>query len=598
MAIRAKNRIRKQYQKGHDPNTKKQLNTMTQEIRQMIKKHRNESWTKKVESLQVKDKSLWQMTKTIMRLPTKVPPLHGKRGMAYSNIDKANALADTLEETFTPHDDICDIDNIELVEYTIEDLESRHTPNEDLELASPNEVSRIIRKLKNGKSPGLDGISNKVYKHLPRKAIVYLTKIFNTMIKLQHFSTKLKKSKIILFPKPGKDHTFPQNYRPISLLNVISKIFEQILLTRLQSHIESSNIMNPEQCGFRKQHSTNHQLLRLTEQITKGFNTNKATGIVFLDIAQAFDRVWHDGLIYKLMDYDFPPYLIKLVKSYLKDRTFEVHHNNSISTTRVIEAGVPQGSIIGPTLFNLYINDLPKTQNVQTALYADDTALITQSWSGQQASKNLQTALNNLETYYENWRIKINVTKSDAVLFSRRKKKERLKTNSLTLFDEKIKWSKEAKYLGVTMDQKLNWGTHINTVANKANKRIGILSPLLNRRSNLSQSNSLLLYRSMIRPIMTYAAPIWGTARKVHIKKLQTIQNKVTRMITKSPWYIRNVDIHDDLNLLTMSSTIKQQADKFFKDLPKIPNSLICNLGDYDIFENFKHARPKQILLS
>lgn len=219
MAIRARNKTRKQWQKSRDKTIKTKLNSMTAEIQLMIQKHRNEQWNNKIESLNIKDHSLWQMTKAVLNIPTKVPPLHGLNGMAYSEQEKANALADTLEQTFTPNDDPSDIDTIEEVEDEISNLNETKTPTTDIQLVSPKEIHKIIKNLKNRKAPGLDMIPNQAFKHFTKKATVYLTKVFNSMLKLQYFSIKMKKSKIILIPKPGKDHTFPQNYRLISEIN-------------------------------------------------------------------------------------------------------------------------------------------------------------------------------------------------------------------------------------------------------------------------------------------------------------------------------------------------------------------------------------------
>lgn len=591
MAIRARNKIRKQWQRSRDKNMKTKLNTMTGEIQKMIQDHRNDKWNSKIESLNIKDHSIWKMTKAVLNIPTKVPPLHGVNGMAYSDQSKANAFADTLESTFTPHNDPSNIDAIEEVEEEVDRINDLTASAKDINIVTPREVRKIIQRLKNKKAPGLDLIPNQAMKHLTKKATVYLTKIFNSMLKLQYFSINMKKSKVILFPKPGKDQAFPQNYRPISLLTVISKIFERILLNRLQVHIDENNILNPEQCGFRQAHSTNHQLLRLTDKIVNGFNTNRSTGVIFLDIAQAFDRVWHQGLIYKLIKYNFPLYLIQTIQSYLSDRSFEVHHGSAISTTRLIEAGVPQGSILGPTLFNLFINDLPQTPQISLSLYADDTALVAQSLNGSLATKYLQTALDNLEEYYERWRIKINVSKSVAVLFSKKRGKK-TKTGRLTLFNETIPWKKEAKYLGVTMDQRLTWSSHVRETTAKATKRLGMLYPLINRISKLSLNNSLTLYKSLIKPILTYACPIWGTTCKTNINKLQAVQNKATRIITKSPWFVRNMDIHNDIGMHLIKTTIADLALNFYNKVPTVPNELINNLASYNIFEKTKYKRP------
>lgn len=582
-AISAKNKVRKLWQQTRLREYKTRLNNMERGVKKMIAEHRNRGWERKLAGLNTQDKSLWQMTKNILNIPTRSPPLHGVNGMAYSSKEKANAMADTLESTFKPNDNPSCIANIEAVRQSTRRLKQMSdTLITEKRLCCPTEVASIISNLTNGKAPGLDNIDHLILKNLTRKAICFLTKIFNAMLKKNYFPRVWKTSKIILFPKPGKDPTFPQNHRPISLLSSMSKIFEKLLLTRINDFILSENIIINEQFGFRKKHSTNHQLLRLSEKISHGFNHNKLTGVVFLDIATAFDKVWHGGLIHKLMTLNFPNYITKLVQSYLSERFFEVHHTNETSSTRRIRAGVPQGSILGPTLFNIYINDIPRPEKTDIALFADDTAVIAQSWHAEQASKILQCALGELEKWYTLWRIKINVSKSQATMFSRRNRKKHNIPGTIKLFDEQIQWKDNSKYLGITMDKRLDWRAHIKETMVKTTCRLAMLRPLLNRKSKLSLNNKLTLYKTILLPLMTYGSPVWGNAAPSHMRKLQIKQNKILREITDSPWYVRNKDIHADLSMRSMADFIKDSALKFYQSLGDSINPLISSLGYFD----------------
>lgn len=597
-AIAAKNMVRKLWQRHKQRNVKTLLNNLVTGIKRMVAEHRNDQWSKKIGGLNIKDHSLWQLTKRLMKITTKTPPLHGVRGLAYSSQDKANALADTLESTFTPHNDPSCIVKIEEVGRQLRAFHNQPRKTEDADIASttPAEIRLILTKLKTRKAPGLDGIPNAALKELTNKATVYLAQIVNGILTHSHFPADFKKSKIILFPKPGKDLTFPQNYRPISLLSCISKIVERVILTRLSLHLADKKTLINEQFGFRAKHSSNHQVLRLTEMITKGFNEKRVTAAVFLDVAQAFDRVWHEGLLAKMISMDVPGYLVRLVESYLEDRSFEVHHLTAVSTTRRIEAGVPQGSLLGPTLFSIYVNDMPTSPNVERAIYADDTALVAQSWQGHQACKYLQTALSQLEDWCEAWRIKINVSKSNAVLFTKRRTAKATTTTDLELFDDAIPWVNEARYLGVVLDRTLSWRANIANLASRARSRLGILGPVLNRRSALSVANGLTLYKALVLPIMTFAAPIWGSADKSHLDALQRVQNKALRAATKVPWFVRNDDLHRDAKLSSFRETVRRLAENFYADLRRVPNPLVAGLAQYDADEVLKHKRPKNVL--
>jgi hypothetical protein len=220
---------------------------------------------------------------------------------------------------------------------------------------------------------------------LPRSVFKFIAKIFNTSLSLNYFPSSWKVAKIIMLPKPGKDHTSPLSYRPISLLNSLGKLFEKIILKRLTFQLRELKVIRNEQYGFKRGHSTTHALLRNVERITHGFNNNKATLTLCLDIERAFDKVWITGLIAKLIKAKIPPHLIHVIHNYLQHRAFFVTLGNYHSKLRPIRAGVPQGSLLGPTLFNIYINDIPSITddpNVAIAIYADDTNISVRSGPG------------------------------------------------------------------------------------------------------------------------------------------------------------------------------------------------------------------------
>lgn len=159
----------------------------------------------------------------------------------------------------------------------------------------------------------------------------------------------------------------------------MSKVLETIVLERIKQHEEQNQILIPEQFGFKKHHCTVKQLARITDKITNNFNIKKTTSLLTLDIEKAFDSVWHQGLIYKLINLNFPPYIIKIIHSFLTNRTFQVKVNGKLSDKQKIPAGTPQGAVTSPTLFNYFINDIPKHPQTSLALFADDTAIIAES---------------------------------------------------------------------------------------------------------------------------------------------------------------------------------------------------------------------------
>lgn len=456
-------------------------------------------------------------------------------------------------------------------------------------LTTPSEVNKTIRKLKNNKAPGEDGIQNITLKMLPRKAVVYITYIYNACIKNRYYPDSWKTATVLAFPKSGKDVSKPENYRPISLLCTLSKIFERIIHKKLKTEM-LEDLSQKEQFGFKSQHSTTQQLTRITEKITKAFNTKKSVGMILLDIQKAFDTVWHNGLVYKLITMGVPDYLVALIKSYLTNRKFKVKINEDYSDEKKCSAGVPQGSIIGPTLFNAYIKDLPLTENTEIALYADDTAICATSTLPSAIVRKLQTAINKMFKYYSKWKIKININKCEAIYFTQRKRRP---ITNIQYENQQIAWKRNVKYLGLTLDEKLTWKEHIDN--NIKTAKIGMIKllPLINPESTLKQELKLLLYNQVIRPALTYGATVWGTAAKSHMNKLQIAQNKFLRLICLRRRCTPIKELHENINQQTIEEYIIKGAKRFYEKSQYHHNEEIQKLGQYDINTLPKRHRRK-----
>ncbi|GFT55653.1 probable RNA-directed DNA polymerase from transposon BS [Trichonephila clavipes] len=353
-------------------------------------------------------------------------------------------------------------------------------------------------------------------------------------------SKQLENCDRLSHPQGGKDKYLPDSYRPISLLSTLSKIAEHVILNRIHDHIYKSNFLNPNQYGFTKTLSTYHPLLRLTERISAGFQNGYTTGAVFLDIQKAFDRVWVDGLIFKLITNNFPPALIHILYSYLTDRRYRVRVNDTLSDTHHVNIGVTQGSLLGPVLFNIYVNDIPSHPSTMINLYADDTAISATNKNTNFVTRALNKHLALLEEYFNKWKIKINVDKTVAVLFTKR----RNPVTPPTLYSTPIRWSQTTKYLGIIFDKNLTWKPHITYARDKFRRALKLIYPLINRNSNVYLYNKLLLYTAVLRPILTYASPVWGYAANANIKILENAQNSIVRCIVKACMYMKNANIY------------------------------------------------------
>ncbi|GFV97466.1 probable RNA-directed DNA polymerase from transposon X-element [Trichonephila clavipes] len=296
------------------------------------------------------------------------------------------------------------------------------------------------------------------------------------------------------------------------------------------------------------------------------------------------------GLTFKLISYNLPPPLIHLIHSYLTNRSFKIRINETLSNEHSVSAGCPQGSLLGPLLFNLYVNDIPDYSLTKINLYADDTAIHATHKKLSTISFALNKHLLLFQNFYDKWKISINVEKSTAIIFT---KKHSLPP-PIMMYNKQIPWSQEAKYLGIIFDTHLTWKQHIYYVRDKFRKIMFKLYPLIGRNSFLSIENKVLLYTAVIL-YTAYACPVWGYAAKTNINILDTLQNSLIRMIVKAIRYMRNDDIRKALKINSFKSHIQNTAINFFNDLEATNNINMQNLPHYT--PNDKSKRPRRILL-
>ena len=590
--IKNKNKLRKLWQRTQDTQIKTQLNRMTKDIATEITTHKNDKWNQKLSELSTKDNSFWKFTKNMKKPFEKVPTLSLNNIEYIKEKDKTEILAETFEKVHII-DSSLNSEQSKIVNkvnnYLEQTVELTNTEVADI-ITNPEEIIKIIKRLKNNKAPGIDTIDNILVKNFSRKAIVQFMYIVNAIIKTQYYPIQWKVASIVPIPKPNKDKKDPSNYRPISLLNVLSKITDKIILNRFIEHDHKNKITIDAQFGFRERHNTTQQITRITTHILESFDKRKNTAMLLLDIQKAFDRVWLHGLVYKLIIYKFPQYLIKLLHSYLTDRKFKVKINNSFSTTKNIQAGVPQGSVLGPKLFTLFINDI-KHFNPFTnlALYADDTAIYATSFSAVVANTQIQIHANEITKYLKKWKINLNPNKTENILYTRKYKDNKI-FSQLTIDKQKIPIQNEVKYLGIHLDKRLTFKPHIKNTLRKAYGTMKCLFPLLSRDSFLTRNNKKLLYTSVIRPILTYAAPAWCHVSKTSLKPLQIYQNKCLRLITNKNRYTKITKLHEITKIENIREHINKISKNFYSTQLK-HNKLTKNL--IKTIQNSYGKKPK-----
>lgn len=370
--ITDKRRLRRKWQTSRSPADKTNYNKAVKELKNTIHTYNSNNLSKKLENLtatKATDYSLWRVTKNMKRPQMQIPPIKTATNQwARSEIEKANAFADHLSNVFTPINTGPRENDRRIEEF----LNSPLPVALPIKPFSPLEIYCGIKNhIKTSKSPGYDLITGKILKELPKKGIVFLATLFNNILRTTFIPNQWKVAQIVMVPKPGKPPTEIVSYRPISLLSIISKLFEKLFLSRMDPNITNDKLLPEHQFGFRNSHSTIEQINRVHTEILNTLEEKEYCLAVFLVIQQAFDKVWHEGLLYKIKKKMPQFYLI--IKSYLSSRKFQVRYGQEITTLHKIKSGVPQGIVLGPVLYTLYTADLPTGNDVILATYMQTT---------------------------------------------------------------------------------------------------------------------------------------------------------------------------------------------------------------------------------
>ena len=562
--IRQRKRLFKRAKKSNNENIWTQFRTKRNSVtasRRIAKQEYIEKIAKDLRSNDINSKSWHKISSNLLRSSSKqtsIPFLETTSGITETDNDKA----EILNHYFASQSDLAD----------------RHSSPPDLELPnypmlenihiSPDEVKQAIKQLKPNKAPGPNLIGPKLFKEASNELATPLSDMYNLSLTTKTYPASWKKANVC--PIFKKDNPCKlNNYRPISLLNYEGKIMERCVHKHISEYLEANTIISEFQSGFKPTDSTINQLAYLCNEFAKDIDESKEIRVVFLDISKAFDRVWHKGLLAKLRAIGFSENIVEWFSSYLENRKQRVCLGGIASAWLSIFAGVPQGSILGPILFLIFINDIVKYIRTNIRLFADDTILYKVVHNIDLAAAELNIDLESIKFWAKIWKVVFNPLKSKSLLIT--KKNQTIQHPPLIMSQSQIEEVNEHKHLGITFCRTLTWTNHISEISRKAWKRIGSLR----RYKFLLDRGSLFkMYTTFIRPLLEYGGVVWDSCSNENKRLIEKIQVEALRITTGGTKVCSLQKLYDDLSCETLEQ--RRHKHKLFL-LYKIINNLAPN---------------------
>ena len=579
--INTKNKLYQRMMRSKNPEAKSRLNaeykTMKNEItnatRQSKKDYYKQYFTENASNLQ----KIWKGIKEIINIKAK-------------NFSQPTCIIDK-GKTLTDPKDIANSFNQFYTSIADDILKKRKfTGNKNFSdyMKEPSEISfaiyectraeieNIILSLNPRKATGPCSIPTNILHLLKDDISDPLSTIFNLSIRTGIHPELLKSAKVIpIFKKGSKLQTC--NYRPISLLSNLNKILEKIMFTRVYSFLEENNILYKLQFGFRKKHSTNHALIDITEHIRQTLDNGGHACGIFIDLQKAFDTVNHSILISKMHHYGIRGIANDWFKSYLSGRTQFVSVQGFDSEIENVKHGVPQGSVLGPLLFLIYINDLHACINYSKVYhFADDTNLLNTSSSPKRMQKQVNIDLKLLYQWLLANKISLNCAKTELIFFHK-------PGHPINGFDFKIKMnghklipSDHIKYLGVYLDSTLSGNYHCQQLITKLKRANGMLSKI---RHYVPKEELKSIYYAIFSSHMTYGCQIWGQKITYHNEKIFKLQNKAIRIINFKSYDADPNPLYKESGILKLQDFVKTQNCMLVHDF--MNNALPSCFQDY-----------------
>ena len=463
-----------------------------------------------------RQKDWWRLVRAFLKKKSidndEIPPTDYNGKIYYSNKEKANIFNDFfIKQSTLEHEDD-----------TPPDLPQLDCQLNDITL-SVSEVSNIIQNLDKSKATGPDQVHNRLLIVASSIIAEPLTILFNRCLSDSKFPAIWKVSHVTPLHKKGPKE-FCNNYRPISLLSCIGKVLEKCIHKHVYNFLQYNNIITQSQSGFIRGDSTVNQLLCIYNDLCSSFDKGITAQAVYLDISKAFDRVWHTGLLSKLEAVGIRGKLLNWFRDYLSCRMQATVIKGEKSDFKSVSAGVPQGSVLGPLLFLIYINDI--VNNIQSVikLFADDTSLSLALNNPDSRAEILNHDLEKINEWAKKWKVRFNEEKTEQLNFTRGQNQNQ----QLTFGSKTLKETPSHKHLGVILQNNCRWDEHIRSVINKTSM---LISCLRSYKYKISRKALETMYKSFILPLFDYADIVWDNCTDTQSKKLESLHLEAIRII-------------------------------------------------------------------
>lgn len=613
--IRQKRKLRNRFQKRRwEYHLKPMINQLDREIKEAISRfeetRRTKMWDKSVEKNQY---GFYKLARQYLGKPIKqrTYPIRKADGQfASTDEQRVQIFADLYTEIYScpnsnPGNDNLntDADNYALtLKATFGDVKARVGHDIDTTVSASN-ILKVLHRAKRT-SPGTDGIFYTHIVNLPDCALDYLAKLYTTSIRCCYFPSAWKKGSTILIPKPGKDLQEPKNYRPITLLSALGKTLEKVINVGLVKILEMRNILPESQAGFRSKRSTQDQLFRLTQDISAAFQQNKVAMATMFDIEKAYDKVWHHGLILKLKQLGLSDPTIALIQNFLSDREIAIRIKDTESKPILLNAGMPQGAILSPTVFNAWVADIPQPEGLRTKIsqYADDMASWVTDKTMEKAEMKLQRYNNRLVAWSKKWRIQLSPAKTTVIKFHRKHIRRKKKAPGQTIDGKRILAKDEVEFLGLLFDRRLTFKKQENKIMKELQRRTNMFASMTGSATKPRAPTHICLkiFQSMILPITTYGCSATCIRSEASFRKQDTVLRKAARLAIHCPRSTRNDYLKREIGLEDTKTLTTRMARKYITndERSKSVKDEIRDFRNNDNTANPEIRAPLNVILS